>query len=102
MTQDKLQLIRQACIEANPGKEWYTRWSTAVQVHPATLVDVLLAIHAVNPYSYFVDIRGDFWKWVNMDVAPIRNEHVRWNLREDDLTKQSPETIDFLYDVLTP
>ena len=90
-----LEAIRAKCIEANPEKA--TRNESLLLTAPFSgiitrrddtirLADVLLAIgeYCISAAVILVD----------------RNNAARWNLREDDLENQSPETIAFLGKVL--
>lgn len=68
---------------------------------PIRLADVLLAVgEAAREVSYFVDSDGNFHEWFapkgRLDLRTIAH----WNLREDDLSKQSEETIEFLASLL--
>lgn len=97
-TQEKLAAIKILCGEAMEYED-----PMFIQDIDYTLANVLLAIHDTNPQSYFVDIRGDFWAWKNVDAVPLRNEYVRWKLRNDSLdwhAENQPATIDFLYELL--
>lgn len=87
MTPNKLEVIRQKCIEANPSIEHRDQpadYYASRRPIKIRLADVLLAMFEVENWRN---------KWVNKIVA-------RWKLTEDDLTKQEPETITFLYDLL--
>jgi hypothetical protein len=115
-----LDLIRQKCIEANPeirtsrfrclcaenGRCSYKDHNRVGR--EVRLADVLLAMNKKlnDEASGAVIIAGDdgtfgivytdrpgYEKYVNWQSE-------EWNLREDDLTKQSEETISFLYDLL--
>ena len=96
---DKLQTIREACIKANPKKEWEEYFpdagdhrGVAVDI-PCRLAAVLLAID-----EKFVEENSGNW-----GVEETQSKLVKlWNLRNDDLSQQSEETINFLYDLLTP
>lgn len=70
---------------------------------PIRLADVLLAIrNQPIPIPWCAcDVYGEFLKYYPHVKEPI-SSGIRWNLLEDDLTKQSPETIDFLYDLIIP
>lgn len=68
------------------------------------LADVLLAInntsnaaHAVTETGAFL-IEGDSPSIWEMD----RDYNVNWNLSKDSLSDQSPETIDFIFNLLSP
>jgi hypothetical protein len=110
---EKLELIRQACIAANPNRRWEDlgnckrHWADdfsqtcscppdSERKLPCRLADVLLAIKSTH---YALDSEGEFmlhadgsWHY----AGPI------WNLRNDDLSQQSNECIEFLYDLLKP
>ena len=65
---------------------------------PIRLADVLLAIRKVKGSAYdFAELLGLDW-----DSDGIIEEYRDsiWNLLKDDLTQQSDETIDFLYELL--
>lgn len=68
-------------------------------LRPIRLADVLKAIHQIKPYSYFVDIKGAFWKWKHMNEVPEKIG-CEWNLAADNLDNASEETIAFLHSVL--
>lgn len=102
----KLEAIRRACIKANPNKNWsFTRECDCpsredIQVSlPYTLSDVLLAIETKtrkqkNLYSFeiaFPALFRIFYDTINW---------TDWNLLNDRLDVQSPETIDFLFNLL--
>ena len=69
---------------------------------PIRLADVLLAIgnrgilkvNNLGGFSVFNDYIGGKAEWVDVAMP-------RWNLLKDDLTEQSPETIDFIHSLLT-
>jgi hypothetical protein len=63
---------------------------------PVRLSDVLLAIEEVpKSYKLVLDCGGRFWEM--MKPSP---SNMLWNLRADDLEKQSEETISFLYELM--
>jgi hypothetical protein len=72
---------------------------------PIRLSDVLLAI---NEYSEFTDLNfvtqaGAFGKYLNLGGArghKIEATAYLWNLRRDDLTQQTPETISSIHSLL--
>jgi|ERR1700735_2616515 len=69
---------------------------------PIRLADVLLAIGPDNQ-PITVDANGIITSFKANPKdweSPIFDKQVDWNLRADDLEKQSPETIEFLYDLL--
>lgn len=70
---------------------------------PIRLADVLLAVDKLlyieieggrtHPENMFVNCKGDFILETGLILG-------RWNLREDDLSKQSEETLKFLAELL--
>lgn len=68
------------------------------------LADVLLALgaktnnalatYSVDTLGHLRDIIHERYFWTSDGMIPII-----WNLRNDDLTAQSPECIDFVYDI---
>lgn len=111
---DKLDLIRQKCIEANSEiVEMHTpfcdmeesaghyrdcRLYTCV-MREIRLADILLAVEETKNHLMMVSVEGEFY----VQQTPYLNaQGITWNLREDDLSKQSEEIISFLYDLLTP
>jgi len=67
---------------------------------PIRLADVLVAIgkQPVPRYWCAVDCDGDFYDMEHEGIA-LSNGY-RWNLRQDNLSLQSLETIDFLHSIL--
>lgn len=66
-----------------------------------TLADVLAAIEKGVGDWYSVSGAGRFWKSLNdkeLRTEPVPN--ASWNLLDDDLNHQTPETISFLYEIL--
>lgn len=98
-TEEKVEAIRQACIKANPEidttywispKDPYEGIEDCKEVtRPIRLADVLLAKECINR------AREMYNRYTYETVE-------KWNLHADDLTQQSPETIDFLYGLLAP
>jgi hypothetical protein len=88
-SQEKLGYIRQKCIEANPEiiKRQYVH--DYGNVPPVRLADVLLAIKHLYSRKDHFSTSGH----VNQVVW-------RWEWWKDDLTEQSEETTDFIYDLL--
>lgn len=95
---EKLVAIKQRCIEANPELEVYVGvyhdgpkkgQAMRVPARPIRLADVLLALrfHKVR-----VDLRGHS----TMEAGVV----YYWNLRADDLSAQSDETIDYVHSLL--
>jgi hypothetical protein len=98
-----LDLIRQKCIEANPDIE--KAQEVPCYCHndpkcinapkrPIRLADVLLAIG-----QKYGDHVLEFSGVETCSLEAARSVR-KWNLREDDLTKQSPETLEFLASLL--
>ena len=99
---DKLNFIRQKCIEANPNRSegWdedsgRPTGSGYMDFMPCRLADVLLVIKKMY-MNGTLQKEGEFkngTEWFG-EIA------WDWNLRSDDLTQQSEETINFLFDLL--
>jgi hypothetical protein len=103
---EQLSFIREKCIVANPeiGNDYSVAaiggrlrntservWNAkAVQGRPIRLADVLLAINATLRKE-----RGT----ISLDENSVKLI-LFWNLRADDLEKQSEETISFLAELL--
>jgi hypothetical protein len=83
----KLKAVKNACIAANPQID-KDEARGIIFGRPIRLADVLLAMTRV----------------LNGEEAqrPVLELIDDWNLRADDLEKQSEETINFLYDLLAP
>ena len=115
-----LELIRQKCIEANPEIESAKRklvrayddehldseriyYQNVKVSRPIRLVDVLLAIDKFHG-NMFVDEVGCFVKPKRKEFTynyVIKNDrNIKWNLHQDDLSKQSEETIKFIAELL--
>jgi hypothetical protein len=105
---DKLETIREKCIEANPEiHRVFDNWASTHdrdeeqfthEERPIRLADVLLAMEGE---PYFIGTDGCWQRWddnLGLISCAMQNS---WNLHEDDLTKQSPETVDFLYALLS-
>lgn len=90
---DKLSLIREKCIAANPDKNWREMAVGEFGVYksdtPCRLADVLLATRGEDEQGFRVRISAS---------EPIICK--RWNLRADRLEDQSEKTINFLYELL--
>lgn len=94
-----LERIRQKCIEANPEKNWVKEVVDADggEIHPS-LSDVLNALLEESRGILSHEHGG-------MTPHQWRNERwleviYEWNLLQDDLSKQSIETIEFIGKVL--
>jgi hypothetical protein len=93
-----IEQIRAKCIEVNPEKDW--RYDTLTDsnewVKTVHLADVLLAM----PVGIHLKTMGEQARIVAYDEE---DEHIGlewWDLKNDDLEKQSPETIEFIGRVL--
>jgi hypothetical protein len=111
-TQEHITAIREACIRANPdiakpcpcpkggiyddgsvcqrcdGSQWWVD-------RPIRLADVLLAMQGMNYVT--IDPSGDFWISNTGGRSKLGES---WDLRADDLSQQSPETIGFIHSLL--
>jgi hypothetical protein len=102
-----LDLIRQKCIEANPKiarRKVCDEEVCAIDLN-IRLADVLLAVQKLGSEQLWIgaSIRDGYACWLGVDdnnAIISFAEDKSWNLREDDLTKQSPETLAFLADLL--
>jgi hypothetical protein len=93
--QEQLDLIRAACIEANPSdttlrdqNSWQGLQIKRNYGRPIRLADVLEAARKVGYGS------TEEWLSVITDVV------TRYDLRQDDLTEQSDECVSFLAQLL--
>jgi hypothetical protein len=94
MTRDeKLQAIKEKCMTANPGRVWVC----SEKCHgcmDVRLADVLLTLKASSEQDE-----------LNLGL-PLELHHgvkgllAKWNLRWDDLSEQSDETIDFIHSLI--
>lgn len=91
--EQKIEAIREKCVAANPEKEWILGDERNYDA-PARLADVLLAIKLSFDGGTLTG-RLEETKQAIHDLADFR-----WNLRVDDLSLQSPETINFLFEIL--
>lgn len=110
---NKLEIIRAACIKANHDMQSTSVIAGCPNCHehdgakitinvdrPVRLADVLLALSTQQvrvQYSAGDDARIDYLRVVP-DTWEVAGS---WNLRKDDLTQQSPETIQFIHDLLS-
>jgi hypothetical protein len=92
--EQQLADIRAKCIEANPEKDW-----TRITVdEPCRLADVLLAMDSNN--VAVKDTGAILVRDPETYNFGWEKPHPVWNLRTDDLTQQSPETIAFIHSLL--
>lgn len=100
--ENNLEIIQAVCIKANPEIETYNcECFTGCHVigRPIRLSDVLLAIYS------FRDERNEKVPSTTERYNKNRDEDELliwqyWNLRKDDLTQQSLETLQFIADLL--
>jgi hypothetical protein len=101
---NKLDLIRQRCIEANPGIRQckkYALGSVEAWDRPIRLADVLLAMPK-DALDYSMGGVEDKQYVFQADRNPDDDLRIAyWNLREDDLSKQSEQTLTFLAELLS-
>lgn len=98
----QLTLIRQKCIEANPeiaerrldAEKTWDGATVNIFDNKIRLADVLSALENTSHYLEINQLGHFTFKGVT------GGEWGEWNLRKDDLTEQSDETILFLYDLL--
>lgn len=101
---DKIETIREACIKANADLVELN--GAEIPSRPIRLADVLLAIEEDKQVVISKEDDGAYFgKVSNGDTRYEHDISIRWspafwNLRADDLTQQSEETINFLYDLL--
>jgi len=92
--------IKKACQKANLDKTW--TWGCECDrtyKDPYTLADVLLAMDKLDDEHLCLSLEGQFMGYYP-ETADMHLTKVWWNLKEDDLEKQSPETIKFLHNLL--
>jgi hypothetical protein len=88
--QEKLDAIRQRCVEVNPSKKG------DVEIR---LSDILLAINEVRPgLRANCSAQGRFSVWD--DRTQSHMPAAIWHLRRDSLAEQSKGTVDFVYNLL--
>ena len=93
--EDKIEDIRQACIDAhdvdgNPregGKSPRRVYELCMENDDIRLADVLLTQNKKLPFH-------------NGYMGKIVDTVVRWNLKDNNLEKQSPETLDFIHKLI--
>lgn len=130
---EKIEAIRQKCIEANPsildlvfgceidigGVNWVLlkkdgemriiyllrRDTCFIWQITETELELLRLVKNIGRPIRLADVlvmAGREWELVNNGTMPQQIIKIiyLWNLHTDDLTKQSPETIDFLFSIL--
>lgn len=105
MREKHLEVIRAACIKANPEIEKRERVLAefgAGYFHPIRLADVLLAIGGEKGQTkgLVVNTLGQMTVMELIEgglaVRSLPDIIVEWNLRRDDLTQQSDECVAFV------
>jgi hypothetical protein len=104
---EKIETIRQKCMVVKWGEYYLDAEDIDTrQSYVCRLADVLLAMNGLrHDGSYTISDAGIFShfkaKGALIDQA-LKVFRCSWNLRTDDLTQQSDECIDFLYDLFCP
>lgn len=102
--QQKLEAIRWACVKANPKQLKEGDDPRSVLIRNIGLADVLLTIRGKIERKETVIISGEMVVRQPRSGDPLRNMlewfFYRWDLRNDDLSKQSEETVDFIHGLL--
>lgn len=106
---DKLQKITESVYKANPDKPkikmvCHVRGHEKSEEEPIRLADVLLAISSRGDADtpapvWAIDTAGEFFDQSTSDGSPIYLAKY-WNLLKDSLSDQSPETLQFIYELL--
>lgn len=100
-TSDKLAAIQEACVAVNRELVPDCKAVAGELSRPIGLVDLMLAIRNKFGYGqYAIDETGCFWKLDSGEAYIPTVNRVEWELFQDDLAAQSPETLTFLYDLL--
>lgn len=104
-TQNKnIEIIREKCVLANPELEDRNMFicdicdGPSFADRPITLADVLFAI-SIEIELHHEPTRLMMRRGFGIEKEPT--DWVSWNLRKDSLTEQSPETLQFLADLLS-
>ena len=105
--QEQLDLVRAACIEANPSDPTLRDQNSGqgLQIkrahgRPVRLADVLLAIERSDHDELYSVGEGGWFYQDTLQGDGYANMDVLWNLRKDDLTEQSDECVSFLAQLL--
>lgn len=106
--QEHIDLIRAACIEANPSdttlrdkNSWQGLQIKREYGRPVRLADVLLAIDkAANPRYGNLHVTTGGHLGVISPVAPMTHVYAQWDLIHDDLVDQSDQCVAFLAELL--
>ena len=100
--QEQIDLIRPACLEANPTDStqldqhsWQGLQTKRKTGRPIRLADVLLAIPTL-----WVQPKTDVGNGTRFIHSGMANSGISWNLRRDDLAEQSDECVAFLANLL--
>lgn len=98
-----LEIIRAACIKAKGPIFGAATVSNQKAMERISLADVLLALCGVPTVQ--VSIRPKDRQFVIVNIGSLKTSSPQvvdaiWNLLLDDLAQQSPETLQFLADLL--
>lgn len=101
-SQDNMKIVLATCMKANPDKDWGVEDRTdGMWKDSCRLADVLLAIQQIPKTSKLVvDDHGVFWDFNTLANSTLQEKSFFWDLKNDDLSKQSPETLEFLANLL--
>ncbi len=106
--QEKLAKIREWCVKAcfpdalwdEQMKDWYfTNGNGGFMLPPLGIAQVLRSIQRKVTTAIGVDMNGAF---INCDdnLNNLTFSECMWNLADDNLAHQTPDTIDFLYQLI--
>lgn len=96
----KLEAIKKVVVEANPDIE---HRNVSVQIPEPFGGLINYRDTTIRLVDIFLAMSCDGWTGTDQENANIVNlVGAYWNLFEDDLTKQRPETIDFLHTIFYP
>lgn len=95
--------FREACRHKLMHDENGCPFGEGSHLREIRLADVLLAIQETPKVSKIViDDYGVFWDFNTLSNSTLQERPFFWNLKQDDLSLQSPETLDFLATLLSP
>lgn len=108
-----LEQLKKKIRRANPKSNWKELRGPAGMVlemdRPIRLADVLLALEEAikdKDYECRINTLGNF-ELIDLEITggskkfKVRlDDEIRWNLKSDSLDNQSPETINFLTELL--
>lgn len=96
-----LEIIRKACIIANPDIQyWNERWEQ-VEFREIRLADVLLALDINSTDKRWnISVSSNLIRIERLGIIEFSDVVCIWELKNDNLELQSEETIKFLADLL--